>query len=601
MKKKPSLNHIIFAAITIVAVVSLLSFWLICNQRVSDMITERALDDYEQTTVAVQKNVETLISYTEDFSKYLALDESIQKLIQEQAQASETGYVRNEMEIYREWDQISRTLIYSTSRLAGMAVYSNDERLYGHPVAYDTDIIPIADLERAKENKTPQWTALLQLKSYGWYEREEPVYAVLKYVQSDRGERIGTIALFVRESSFADILANTDDAEKRQFYLVDEDNKIISSLEKDNLNKNSAEILGLTLDEYEACLDNEQFLLEPIGGVPILYTAKTLEGTPFRLVGCTALEELQEQRKELALFMQVTLLLALVAAVFVSWVVSKQVTKPLNQIIGVMKEIEGSTTNEMLRCPVGRIEEIDQLGCEFNRLMDKVDEAAEQIYQEQRQRRHNEIRLLQAQIVPHFLYNTLGMISALIRLDHRQEAQDAIHNLSTFYRLSLSRGNEYITVREEMELTRSYLALQKMRYIEYVDYTMVCDERVEEYIIPKLLLQPLVENVLTHGLNPDGQKCTIIIETKYDPECDCCVLSVSDNGRGISKERLAEIRGSLKNETSLTKSFGLLNLNQRMKLLYGEDFSLSVDSKEGSYTVFTLTIRGEADGHQKRD
>lgn len=237
--------------------------------------------------------------------------------------------------------------------------------------------------------------------------------------------------------------------------------------------------------------------------------------------------------------------------------------------------------------------ELSQLGEEFNRLMDKVDESAGQIYQEQRQRRHNEVRLLQAQIIPHFLYNTLGMISALIKLNRASEAQEAIQNLASFYRLSLSGGNEKITVAEEMELTRNYLALQKMRYIEYVQYTVVHDERTSDFVIPKLTIQPLVENVLNHGLNPNGMKCTIVIKTKYDEANNTCIISVSDNGQGISPERLSQIRESLQNERSITKSFGLLNIYQRMKLLYGDKFIMQVDSMEGKFTKFTLCIRRE--------
>lgn len=595
MKKKVRLNSIIFAAVTMVAVITLLTFWLVCNQKLSQMITERAVEDYAQTTMAVQKNVETLISYTEDFSKYLSLNERIQALMSEQIPASGIDPVRSEIEIRKEWERISNRLIYSTTRLAGFGVYTEDGLLYSYynsNISYDTDIIPQTDIDRAKQRKGPIWTDLMILESTGgWYQKEEPVYSVLKYVQDDQGGHLGTIALFVRETSFSDVLANTEDIQNRQFYLVNEDNKIVSAIEKAYLYEDAAQVLGLAPSEYQACMANEQMLLEPTGKAPILFMTSTIRGTPFRLVGRTVLEDLQVQRQELAMFMQIILILGLIAAIFTSWLVSIQVTRPISQIISVMKRIEDSPNKQKLRCPVSGIEETNQLGIEFNRLMDKVDEAAEQIYQEQRQRRHNEVRLLQAQIVPHFLYNTLGMISAFVKLNRREEALDAIQNLATFYRMSLSGGNERITVKEEMELTRNYLELQRMRHIEYVDYTMIHDEKAGKFIVPKLLIQPLVENVLNHGLKANGEKCLIIIETKYDEENDCCLIAVCDTGRGISKERLEQIRESLKNESSLTKSFGLLNVYQRMKLVYGDRFSMHVDSEEGRFTQFLLKFQ----------
>ena len=594
MRKKVRLNHIIFAAIAIVAVVSLFAFWSVCNHKVFNMITERVVEDYSQTTMAVQKNVETLISYTEDFSKYLAIDEQMQSLIEEQKSASKGQQLRSDVEIRQDWQKLSRSLIYSTSRLAGFGVYAGDELLYSYYnsfVSYDTDIISETDLTRAESQKSPLWTDLMTLKSTGgWYHKEEPVYSVLKYVQDEEGKHLGTVVLFVRETSFSDILSNTEDTQNRQFYLVNQDNQVISSVDKAFLSQNAGTMLGLSESEYLTCLNEGQLLLEPVGKAPILYMASNIKGTPFRLIGRTVLEELRVQRRELAVFMQITLMVTLVAAIVISWFVSKQVTRPIKQIIGVMKRIEDSPNSEKLRCPVGGTDETRQLGLEFNRLMDKVDESAEQIYQEQRQRRHNEVKLLQAQIVPHFLYNTLNMISSFIKLNRRGDAQDAIQNLATFYRKSLSGGSERITVKEEMELTRSYLNLQRMRYVEYVDYTMIHDENADNVIVPKLLIQPLVENVLNHGLKADGEKCLIIIETSYDEQRDCCLITVCDTGCGMAPERLEQIRLSLKNESSLTKSFGLLNVYQRMKLVYGDRFTMHVESEEGKFTQFLLEI-----------
>ena len=191
MRKKVRLNHIIFAAIAIVAVVSLFTFWSVCNHKVFNMITERVVEDYSQTTMAVQKNVETLISYTEDFSKYLAIDEQMQSLIEEQKSASKGQQLRSDVEIRQDWQKLSRSLIYSTSRLAGFGVYAGDELLYSYYnsfVSYDTDIISETDLTRAESQKSPLWTDLMTLKSTGgWYHKEEPVYSVLKYVQDVEG------------------------------------------------------------------------------------------------------------------------------------------------------------------------------------------------------------------------------------------------------------------------------------------------------------------------------------------------------------------------------------------------------------------------------
>ena len=594
MKRLIRLNQIIFVSVTLVAVISLMSFWAICNQRVFSMITDRVVEDYTQTIAAVQQNVETLVSYSEDFSKYLSVDEHIQSLMETQYRTTEADRVRNEIETRRDWEEINVRMTYSTSRLAGFGVYTEEGLLYSHfnaTVPYNIDIIPEADLRQAEWRKEPLWTDLMVLKSKNpWYYKEEPVFAVLKYVQDNRGRHLGTLALFIRETSFSSILSSAGDARSRQLVLVDAGGAVVSSENEGDLYQSAAGVLSLTEEAYQSCLAQGYVLQSPANGAPILYMTRQIEGTPFRLVGRIVLDDLREQQKKLSVFMLGTLILTLAAAIVASWCVSKQVVRPIRQIISVMKRIEDSPGAEKALCPLSGIEEINQLSLEFNQLMEKVDASAEKIYQEQRQRRHNEVRLLQAQIVPHFLYNTLGMISALIKLDRREDAQEALQNLATFYRKSLSGGSERIPLDEEIELTRSYLALQRMRYIEYIDYTIRHDARTGRVIVPKLLIQPLVENVLNHGLCTDGKKCLITIETRWEDEGRGCAIIVHDTGRGMSAERLEQLRESMRSESSLSQSFGLLNVYQRMKLVYGERFSMHVDSREGEFTRFVLTI-----------
>ena len=576
-----------------VAVITLAAFWFVCNRKFSQLITERAVDDYAETTIAVQKNVDTLISYTEDFAKFLSLNERTQFLLEEY-----NSGVQDTASLNDAWREVSLQLLYSSFRIAGIGVYADTEPIYSFfstGTSYDTDIIPAQDLQKAMEQKSTIWTDLLWREASGvWFNREECVFAVLKYVQSDTGHRLGTIILFVRETSFSDVLSNAPGNLNRQFYLVNSQGKIVSAEDKDYLGQDIQQALGMTEAQWVSCLNKGQLLAEPKDEAPVLYMSCAIEGSQFRLVGRTVLDELRIQQQNLSFFMWMILLLLLVVALLVSWFVSKQLTKPLNRMIAVMKQIERAQNGkEKLRCPESNILEMNLLSREFNHLMDKADEATEQIYMEQRQRRHNEVRLLQAQIIPHFLYNTLGMISALIKLGKETNAQDAIQNLASFYRLSLSGGKENITLGEEIELTRNYLALQRMRYIEYVEYQIRHDDKASAFKIPKLTIQPMVENVLNHALKPDGRRCTIIIDTKMDESTGACMISVFDNGQGIAPARLAQLRQSLLNEQSVTRSFGILNVYQRLKLFYGDRFTMTIDSEEGSYTQFTLRVRGE--------
>ena len=397
----------------------------------------------------------------------------------------------------------------------------------------------------------------------------------------------------MRESSFANILEPKNDEQKNRYYMVNGDNIIVSAVDKEELYEKANTSLGLSDEDYEKCIRDGILLKENRGQDPLLYVSKLIGNKGLKLVCETTMEELGRQQRSLKIFIGIAMLLSVILATISAWFVSDRVTKPLGELMGIMERIKTEDKSSHLRYPVSKIEDIGEigvLGSRFNELMDELDASMQQIYQEQRQRRHNEVRLLQAQIVPHFLYNTMGIISSFIKLGMTEEALTTIQNLVSFYRLSLSSGKEIITMKEEVELTRNYMELQQLRYIEYMEYTIECDANTEAVWIPKLTIQPLVENVLHHGLKPNGEKCRIHVSVTADIPDETLKINVYDNGAGIKAERLEELRESLETGKSITKSFGILNIHQRLKLIYGDRYHMEIDSQEGEYTQFSLNL-----------
>lgn len=289
-------------------------------------------------------------------------------------------------------------------------------------------------------------------------------------------------------------------------------------MDKSDLYRTARRTLGISQEEYEQCVEEGQLLVERKNEAPVLYVSRAIGENGLTLVGQTAMEELVSQQKSTGLFIAGMIILSVILAFVGAWITSRRVTKPLYQLMDVMGQIKAGGRNSHQRFPEGNTGEVGVLGKRFNELMDELDTSMQQIYEEQRQRRHNEVRLLQAQIVPHFLYNTMGIISSFIKLGMTEKALTTIQNLVSFYRLSLSSGKDIITIREEIELTRNYMELQQLRYIEYMDYMIDCEEAAEEIWIPKLTIQPLMENVLNHGLKPGGEKCLIQASVTADEQ-----------------------------------------------------------------------------------
>lgn len=232
--------------------------------------------------------------------------------------------------------------------------------------------------------------------------------------------------------------------------------------------------------------------------------------------------------------------------------------------------------------------EVGALANGFNTLMNQLEESMEHIYKEQKLKRESEFKLLQSQIKPHFLYNTMETISSFIKLDMKEYALTTIQYLSHFYKISLSRGNEIITVEEEIKIIESYLSIQRLRYAEYMDYALDFDKAILKCTIPKLTVQPLVENAIYHGLKQSLNKEMIFVKGYIKD--DYITIEVLDTGIGMSKERVEEITkfGELREPDS--RSFGLRSVDERLKLLYGGESGISIESVQGKYTLVTVRI-----------
>jgi two-component system sensor histidine kinase YesM len=227
------------------------------------------------------------------------------------------------------------------------------------------------------------------------------------------------------------------------------------------------------------------------------------------------------------------------------------------------------------------------LGDGFNSLMDKINQLLDQIYTEQKLKRENEFKLLQSQIKPHFLYNTIETIISFIKLDLKDNAMLTAKYLAGFYRISLSKGNDIVTIKDEISLIENYLSIQKLRYVEYLDYSVEINDEIYSYQIPKLTLQPLVENSIYHGLKQKASKGMLVI--KGYCEKDTVKIEVIDDGVGINEELIARILSQSANHHK-NSDFGVYSVDSRLKLLYGEQYGIRIESRVNEYTKVTVIL-----------
>lgn len=266
-------------------------------------------------------------------------------------------------------------------------------------------------------------------------------------------------------------------------------------------------------------------------------------------------------------------------------VVTKHISTPLLTLAG--KIVEMKNKNLQAEFDVDGCREIDILNRELHRMHDYSVELMEEIKQERDLKRKAELTMLQEQIKPHFLYNSLYSIQQLCEIGENDQAARMIGALSSFYRLGISGGNDIITIEEELKHVDNYLQIQKMRYSDRFDYIIDCDPVIYPFEIPKLVLQPLVENAIYHGIKQSEKKGFVSITGDLDGED--IILEVHDDGVGMGEQELEQLRKVLANQDK-TDSIGLKNVNYRIKNCYGEGYGIRISSEKEIDTCIRLRI-----------
>lgn len=286
--------------------------------------------------------------------------------------------------------------------------------------------------------------------------------------------------------------------------------------------------------------------------------------------------------------LSILLLLTIIAVVVQSIRnVQQDIQDPINQLETMAVQLAGGNLDARVSAP--SLFELTTLTKSLNTMANQLGELIDHRVQDQLDLRKAEMRALQAQITPHFIYNTLDTIVWLTQQNENETVVDITMALTQFFRISLSGGNDYITVKQEFSHIESYLKIQQVRYASLMHYQISIDDGILTHRILKLLLQPLVENAIYHGIKRKRSRGTITIEGYEHKDDRTMTFSVSDTGMGMTKERLAQVLEALSSDTAPSTGFGLYNVNQRIQLYY-DNPGLNIKSTYRMGTTISFTI-----------
>ncbi|NOU76715.1 HAMP domain-containing protein [Paenibacillus sp. LMG 31458] len=407
------------------------------------------------------------------------------------------------------------------------------------------------------------------------------VISLSRELSSDVGdEKLGVLLVDLNYSVINDICNKIKLGNRGYVFIVDANGNIVYHPEQQMINNNQK----IELISEVMRTPGSNFVTSE-GKNSRMYTIKTSQSTGWKIVGVTYVDELVSNKNELQMYTFFGGIGFLIIVVLLSIILSLRISRPIKNLESSMKEVEKG--NFDIQVNIQSSNEIGHLSNRFNRMTTEIKELMLQNVKEQELKRKSELQVLQAQINPHFLYNTLDSIIWMAETGKSKEVILMTASLAKLFRLSISKGQETLSIFNEIEHIKNYLTIQKMRYKSKLDFEINVDKSILPYKVIKIILQPLVENAIYHGIRNNAGKGHIQITGIR--KGNSVLLQVIDNGIGMTQEETQNMYH--KDRTSAKGSgIGVQNVDQRIKLHFGDQYGLHFESELGRGTTVNVWL-----------
>ena len=403
----------------------------------------------------------------------------------------------------------------------------------------------------------------------------------------------GVLLIDIRYSSLEQLFDGVNLGNGGYVYLISSSGEIIyhpqaQLIDSGIVRENNLEVSGLRDGNYRQTVDGEERTV----------TVKTVGYTGWKVVGVTPLDGVSLNNIKTKLLVIFMIAFVLFIMTIINSYISSRITDPIKELEKSVNEIEAGNLETEVRS--GGSYEIQHLGNSIQNMARQIGRLMDDIVAEHESKRKSEFDTLQAQINPHFLYNTLDIIVWMIENENLTDAVRVVTALARFFRISLSRGKSIIAVRDELEHVRNYLMIQHMRYKNKFTYTVEAEDEVLDLASLKLILQPLVENAIYHGMEfMDGDGEIRIRAWRKDKDL---FMSVSDNGLGMTREQVKRLFGDTDHVPSGRRSgIGVKNVHQRIRLYFGNGYGLEIQSEPDEGTTVTARLPAIPYGEVKKE
>ncbi len=583
-KKHRVLKHVKFKSIQsrIAVAFSLLILFTVLviafvSYRLSADAVERNSTEYTyQLIQQVNANIETYISYMDNISQMVLNNYDVKEYLSKPAASADDGGLDQQIAQQFQEQKISEqftAIINARKDISSIMIFGSNGKFVSN-------------------NKHKALNAYANLKEQGWYRAalEADGKAVVssshiqnifedeyrwvvslsrKLTSGDGKEATGVFLVDLNYSVINDMCNEIKLGKKGYIFILDKEGNIVYHPQQQLIYSNlKTELVDQVLKAKSSSFTTNE------GKDSRMYTIKESAGTGWKIVGVAYVDELVANKKETQTYYILGAIGFMLIAIALSVIISSRISRPIRQLEVSMKKVEKGNFDSKVE--ITSLDEVGELSRAFNIMMDEIKALMRQNVKEQELKRKSELKALQAQINPHFLYNTLDSIIWMAEGRKSEEVVLMTSALAKLFRLSISKGEELITLFSEVEHIKSYLTIQEMRYRNKLNFEIQVEEEILHYKVLKIILQPLVENSIYHGIkNKNGDGLIRIIGKQV---ADKILLQVMDNGVGMTPEEMRKIFEK-SDKSRIGSGVGVRNVNERIKLYFGDEYGLSFESE----------------------
>ncbi len=416
---------------------------------------------------------------------------------------------------------------------------------------------------------------IIEIENYKDESRNLDLYGTARTILDSNGNVLGYLMVMINEEHLYNLYSDLIIGD-REIYVVAKKGKIISS---SNRKINGFEYFNLeNLDEI---FKGESYCITQMDNKDILFTQYYEEDSEIYVMEVIGLSELLGPIYSVRGIMMLIFVISILIACIYAFILANRITTPLSYLCDFIVQVNEENMDK--RCSVTGYAEIEILKNKLNNMLDYIVELMDRVKLKEKQKRELELSFLQAQINPHFMYNTLFSVKCMVDMQKNEEASEMLVSFIALLRKTLSNPDEYISIMEEFDVLSQYVKIQQLRYSNQLEFVYEYDDNISECKMPKLLLQPLVENAIFHGIELKKEGIVIVTAKRVGNDIQ---IKVEDNGIGIDKEKLKMINQGTKINNS--SHIGIENIRERIQLNFGEKYGLLVESEQWKGTCVTL-------------